>query len=199
MRSALKSVAKAIALAAMLPCAALTFFGRLEGPYIFLAQFAALFPGIPGDYLRAAYYFMTLRSCSLDTRIAFGTYFSKATSSVGSHVSIGAFCVIGRAQIGSRTQFGPAVQVLSGARQHVRDAEGRLADGEFAEISIGTDCWIGASAVVMADVGSGSTVAAGAIVTSPVPPGTVVAGNPARILQTAQTRPKAGWRGKSDA
>ena len=128
---------------------------------------------------------MTLRSCSLDTRISFGTYFAKPSSRVAENVSVGAYCVIGRARIGARTQFGPAVQVLSGARQHTRDSDGRLADGQFVEINIGEDCWIGASAIIMADIGTGATVAAGTVVTAPVAPGTVVAGNPGKILRPA--------------
>jgi acetyltransferase-like isoleucine patch superfamily enzyme len=187
MRTALKTLARLIALAVTLPWAALTLFGRVESVYIFFAQAASLFPGVPGDYLRAAYYYMTLRSFSLDTRMAFGSYFSKIDTQVGQHVTIGPFCVFGRTQIGDRTFFGPAVQVLSGSRQHTRDAQGRLMDGEFATIGIGEDCWIGAAAVVMASVGSGSTVAAGAVVTAPVPPGSVVGGVPARPLRFADT------------
>jgi acetyltransferase-like isoleucine patch superfamily enzyme len=76
------------------------------------------------------------------------------------------------------------VQILSGGQQHQRDAQGRLTDEgrKFVEVTIGEQCWIGASAVVLADVGDGSTVAAGAVVVKPVAPGTVAVGNPARAL-----------------
>jgi virginiamycin A acetyltransferase len=84
------------------------------------------------------------------------------------------------------------VQILSGSRQHSRDSEGQVKGAEsdrFTEVSIGADCWIGAAAIVMADVGGGSTVGAGSIVTKPVPPGVVVAGNPARIIKAAGASP----------
>jgi acetyltransferase-like isoleucine patch superfamily enzyme len=53
---------------------------------------------------------------------------------------------------------------------------------KFEEIVIGEHCWIGASAVVLANVGDRSTVAAGSVVVKPVAPGIVVGGNPARPL-----------------
>ena len=52
-----------------------------------------------------------------------------------------------------------------------------------APVRIGPDCWIGNSAVVMADIGPQSIVAAGSVVVEPVAPGTIVGGNPARFLR----------------
>jgi len=48
-----------------------------------------------------------------------------------------------------------------------------------------TDCWIGASAVIMASVGVGTTIGAGAVVVRPIEAGVVAVGNPARTLETA--------------
>ena len=45
---------------------------------------------------------------------------------------------------------------------------------------IGEGSWIGAGAVIMADVGKGSIVGAGAVVTKPVPEAVIAAGVPAR-------------------
>lgn len=183
MRTALKSTARLCALAAMFPCALLTGFGRWPAIGQIFAQTIALFPGIIGDYLRAAYYYMTLQSSSLDTRISFGTYFAHSGSELASSVSIGAYCVIGLARIEENTFIGGAVQILSGSQQHKRAADGRLVDGEYVKVTIGESCWIGASSVIMADVGAKTTVAAGSVVSTAIPPGCVVAGNPARIVR----------------
>jgi acetyltransferase-like isoleucine patch superfamily enzyme len=51
---------------------------------------------------------------------------------------------------------------------------------------IGENCFIGGRAIVMPGitVGDGSIVAAGAVVTKDVPPRSIVAGNPARVIQS---------------
>ena len=49
-------------------------------------------------------------------------------------------------------------------------------------IALDDDCWIGANAVVMEEVGHGAIVGAGSIVTKPVPPYAIVVGNPARTV-----------------
>jgi len=56
-------------------------------------------------------------------------------------------------------------------------------------VVIGDNVWIGARAVVLKGVtiGDGAVVAAGAIVTTNVPPRAVVAGNPARVIDTDVT------------
>jgi acetyltransferase-like isoleucine patch superfamily enzyme len=186
MRTILKSLARLGALAIMFPCALLTAFGRWEPACQFFAQSVALFPGLIGDYLRSAYYYMTLEACSLNTQISFGSYFAHSGSELADHVNIGAYCVIGLAHIEDHTFIGGAVQILSGSQQHKRGADGRFVDGEFVKINIGANCWIGASSVIMADVGPNSTVAAGSVVSTPIPAGCVAAGNPARIVRRTE-------------
>lgn len=185
MKAATKHVVRRLCLLLMLPAAALSGFGRIEAAYTLFAHACALIPGIVGDYLRSAYYAMTLRSCSIDCQIGFGSYFSQRQATVGRGAGIGAYCVIGRANLGERCRIGSCVQILSGQHQHVRDVTGRLQPGELTEINIGADCWIGASAIIMADVGSGATIAAGAVVGLPVPAGTTASGNPARLVRAA--------------
>jgi acetyltransferase-like isoleucine patch superfamily enzyme len=74
------------------------------------------------------------------------------------------------------------VQILSGTRQHSRDDSGRLTDQGrvFRRISIGPHCWIGAGAIISADVGAKTTIGPGSVVTSDLPSGSTVSGNPAR-------------------
>jgi acetyltransferase-like isoleucine patch superfamily enzyme len=182
MKSLVKAAARAVCIALAFPCALLAGFGRIRGIYTFFAQAFALGPGVIGDYVRSAYYWLTLQSCSLDTRISFGTYFVHPEATVEPIVAIGAYCVLGRAHIGRHTQIASHVQILSGSRQHMRGPGGHLQDGVYSEIKIGPECWIGASAVIAADVGAGATVSAGAVVLSAVAPGTTVSGNPARPI-----------------
>ena len=169
----------------MAPFAAFSGFGRIQLTYFLFAQACALIPGLFGDYIRAAYYAMTLRSCSIDCQIGFGSYFSHSQATLARGVGIGAYCIIGCASLGERARLASFVQVLSGQHQHVRDSAGRLMPGEFTEINIGADSWIGSSAIIMADVGAGATVSAGAVVGTPVPAGATAAGNPARIIRAA--------------
>jgi acetyltransferase-like isoleucine patch superfamily enzyme len=56
--------------------------------------------------------------------------------------------------------------------------------GRSTVIELGKNCWIGARAVLLsgAVIGEGAIVGAGALVDFEVPPFTVVAGNPARVI-----------------
>lgn len=183
-RLAAKRFTQTIALFVVFPCAFCCGFGRVERLYTLFAHLHALLPGFIGDFCRAAFYKLTLRRCSIDTTIAFGTFFSRRTASVGNYVSIGSYCVIGHARIGARTQIASHVQIPSGRHEHSRDAEGRLVDSNDDEIVIGEDCWIGSSAIVMADVGAGATIGAGSVVVKKISDGVVAVGNPAKVIRS---------------
>lgn len=145
-----------------------------------------MIPGLPGDYLRVAYYALTLRRCALYSRVSFGSFFAQSSSTVGVGVYVGAYCVLGSCSLGERTQIASHVQILSGRHQHGRTADGRILGADeknFKSVVIGEDCWIGASAIVMANVGPRTTVGAGTVVTRPLPAGVVAVGNPARVLE----------------
>ena len=169
------------------PAACLSGFGQWHEPFQFFAHIMAVMPGLPGNYLRGAYYSFTLDRVGKDCHIAFGSFFSHAHASLGDHVGIGAYCVLGQVDIGEGTLFASQIQVLSGRRQHRRDASGHLTDEGrvFRRISIGPHCWIGSGAMIMADVGAMATVGAGSVVAQDVPPGTVVCGNPAQVMSAA--------------
>ena len=64
-----------------------------------------------------------------------------------------------------------------------RVTSARAAEGEFEKVDIGADCWIGASAIIMAPVGARTTIGAGAVVVHPVEAGVVAVGNPARVIK----------------
>jgi virginiamycin A acetyltransferase len=182
LRLGAKKVAQAVALLLAFPCALVTIFGRFQPMFMLFAHILAVGPGLPGDLLRSAYYRLTLRRCSLDTTISYGTYFVRPQAEVGPLVSIGSYCVIGGAIIGKGTQIGSHVLIPGGQHQHDRDAHGNLTSSKHGEITIGSRCWIGDGAILMADIGQDSTIGAGAVVAKPIPSGVTAVGNPARPL-----------------
>jgi virginiamycin A acetyltransferase len=189
LKSLLKSALHGLFLTLAFPFALLSGFGRFESIYLIGAQCLAFVPGLLGDYIRIAWYRMTLQECALESRVQFGSFFAHPQAKVGRGVYIGSYCILGRTSIGDRTQIASAVQILSGGRQHGRDREGRIlgsASGVFETIAIGADCWIGAGAIVMAEVGDRTTIGAGSVVTNPVPPGSVAVGSPARVIKSCE-------------
>jgi acetyltransferase-like isoleucine patch superfamily enzyme len=58
----------------------------------------------------------------------------------------------------------------------------RLKETNVKRVHIGRNSWLGANAVVMADVGDDAIVGAGAVVVQPVSSGTTVVGNPAKQM-----------------
>lgn len=88
-------------------------------------------------------------------------------------------------RIGDRTQLGPHAQLL--AADHPREAAVRAEGLETGKpVTVGSDVWIGAGAIVLpgVTVGDGAVVGAGAVVTRDVAPGATVAGSPARLLRS---------------
>ena len=178
-RLGLKRIAQGVALALAFPCALVSAFGRLQGMFTVFAHIFAAGPGLPGDFLRSAYYRLTLTRCSLDTRISYGTYFVRPHSSIAKLVSIGGYCVIASADIGEGSQIGSHVLIPGGRHQHTRDAEGNLSSCQHSQVRIGRRCWIGDGAIIMADLGADCTIGAGSVVIENIQDGVVAVGNPA--------------------
>ncbi len=186
MKRIVKAALNGLFLLLALPWATLAGFGRFAATFTIGAHAVASAPGVLGDYLRIAYYKLTLKQCSLYSRISFGSFFAHADAVLGRGVYIGSYCILGSCSIGDRTQIASQVQVLSGRQQHSRDSQGRISgstEGQFQPIAIGSDCWIGASSIIMADIGSGTTIGAGSVVVRPVAAQVVAVGNPARVVK----------------
>jgi maltose O-acetyltransferase len=86
--------------------------------------------------------------------------------------------------IGSRTMFGPNVQVYTAT--HPIDHLERSSGKEYAKpIVIGEDVWIGGSAVICPGVtiGNRSIIGAGSIVTKDIPDNVIAAGNPCKVIR----------------
>lgn len=183
MRQAAKKIAVVIFFGLAFPFALISGFGRFKPLYILFSHFVALCPGFLGDYLRRGFYALTLRRCSFENRIGFGSFFAHPEAELEYRAAIGEFCILGKVHIGERALVGSRTQILSGYRQHTRDPEGRLTgEGLFATIRIGADVWIGAGSLVMADIGDRTTVAAGSVVFRALPADKVASGNPARVV-----------------
>ena len=184
-RRVIKNCVNGVFLVWAWPAAALSGFGRVKPVYTFFAQSCATVPGGIGDRLRVAYYCWTLAECHMSSRISFGSFFAHPEARVGDRVYIGSYCILGKATIGGGTQVASAVQVLSGQHQHIRDAAGSFYEaGDFKNVTIGQDCWLGAGSIVMADVGERTTIGAASVVTRPVPADSVAVGSPARVIQS---------------
>ncbi len=148
--------------------------------------------GMLGVYTRQAFYRYTTGGVGRDVGMGFMSVFSKPALRIGQRVYIGRFCSVGWAVLQDDVMLADGVQVLSGRHQH---GTGRQADHggrgvelirdhkqQYRCVTIGRGAWIGAGAVVMADVGAGAVVAAGAVVVEPVAAGARVGGVPAKAL-----------------
>jgi len=185
MKRIAKRAIQAFSLAVVFFPALLTGFGRSYAGFTFFAQAVALLPGLPGDFIRVAYYHLTLAHCSLDSRISFGSIVSHPRTRIASGIYIGAYTIIGCADIETGCQIASHVQILAGKQQHSRDRSGKLLAAnvsEFPVTRIGAQSWLGASAIIMADLGEGVTVGAGSVVTKPVESWSTAVGSPARII-----------------
>lgn len=144
--------------------------------------------GLMGLYLRQACYRQIFDHVGSDVYIGYMSQFSKTTATIADRVYIGRFCTIGSVHLEKSVMVADYVQLLSGRHQHgSTESMGSLQDNElsYQTITIGKGAWIGAGAIVMADVGAGAIVGAGAVVIRPVAAGDRVAGVPARSIVTS--------------
>lgn len=160
---------------------------RGDGVFVGASQFLSLLPGLTGAYLRAAFYWATLERCHWEIRIGFGSFFTHRGATLGRNASMGAYCVIGHADIGDGVMMASRISIPSGKRQHFGDDGQISAEPRFDRVAIGDRAWVGEGAIVMADVGKDCIVSAGAVVSSAMPDATLIGGNPARVLKRLET------------
>jgi len=182
----LKAVVFAIGCAAVSPLIFLAWIEarvtRGEAVFIAFAQLLAMVPGRVGTILRGAYYYGTLKRSSWETHIGFGSLFTHRGAVLASNVSMGTYCVIGHANIGSKVMMGSRVSIPSGKRQHFGESREIVAEVRYDTVDIGGGSWIGEGAIVLASVGQGCIVSAGAVVTKAMPDSCIVCGNPAQVI-----------------
>lgn len=193
---ALKGIADLVALGLAAPLAAVygvvaRFFpDRRETAFQACSQFVSLWPGPPGDFLRRAFYRLTLAGAAADCSIQFGTILATPEVDIGRGVYIGVNCNIAHCRIGEDTLIGSHVMILGGKSQHHfgrLDIPIRHQGGTHRALAIGRDVWIGNGAIVLDDVGDHAIVAAGAVVTKAVADMAIVGGNPARVIGRRDT------------
>lgn len=183
MKALVKGVARGTALILVWPLAVACRARRDLQLFQGVGQLLAALPGVPGSYLRVAFYRQVLRSCAASAVVEFGSYFSHWDVEVGEHVYIGAYCIVARSTIGQDTMFGSGVHILDGGRQHGTDrgtASFQDQAHQSTRVTIGPGCWVGNQAVVMADIGPRTVVGAGAVVTRPSAGHEILVGVPAR-------------------
>lgn len=189
-RSSLKKTIKLIFLMLALPLAVTIFVEKKiknsDSLFVALSQLISLIPGVLGSYLRAAFYSLACNDTSDQIAIGFLTLFSHRDTTIASGVYIGPQCNIGKCQIGNNTLVGSGVHILSGSRQHeFKDPNKPIQEqgGIYSKISIGQDCWLGNSCVILASIADQTIIAAGAVVTKPITDKMgIYAGNPARRI-----------------
>lgn len=144
-------------------------------------------PGMRGVFARQAFYRRALEHCGQDCYFGFLSVFSMKEARVGDRVYIGRFCSIGFADIGDEAMLADGVQVLSGGREHATRGDDQTPmqnqAQQYRRLTIGRGAWIGAGAVIMADVGEHAVVGAQALVREAVPAGCTAVGVPARIVK----------------
>jgi acetyltransferase-like isoleucine patch superfamily enzyme len=194
----LKGAANAVALLLVLPAFLLYRLGALVlGPakaFPGWSQAFSLLPGLTGVYLRRAFYRLTLRRCSVDCCLCFGTVFSHPTAEIGRNVYVGLFCVLGDVTLEDDVLLGSNVSVINGGGQHGidrLDVPIREQAGVFSRVTVGRDSWLGDRSVVLADVGRQCVVGAGSVVTRLLPDYAIAAGVPARVLRFREGAPTA--------
>lgn len=88
-------------------------------------------------------------------------------------------------EIGSENMFGPDVYIADSNHAVEPGVSPKSLPMQKGTIKIGSNCWIGAKAVILKNVelGDGCVVGAGAVVTRSFAAGSVIAGVPARQLE----------------
>jgi virginiamycin A acetyltransferase len=194
LKTSLKAAARAAAHAAVFPLwpsfalrAALLGRDRaLESSM----QWLSLIPGLTGQYVRRAFLSRAVAACHHSVVVECGTTLSRAGARFDENVYIGPGCRLGLVHVGRDVLMAGGVHIPSGGMTHRIDELSvpiREQRRDEQLVRIGAGCWIGESAVIMADVGDDSVVGAGSVVTRPLPARCVAAGVPARVLRMRQS------------
>lgn len=158
------------------------------------SQLLSLIPGYTGILLRRVWYRLTLRRCGSNLTVDWLAVIRTRESEIGDRCTLGVANWVGWVRLGNDVMTGSHVVFTSGRRQHGSDDFSRpmrQQHGQKVQVTVEDDVWIGAQAVVMADISTGTVIGAGSVVTRQHPERYVIAGNPARVLRKRGERPEA--------
>src|SRR4051794_16637831 len=106
-----------------------------------------------------------LARCGDRLEMNYGATIAERETEIGSDVWVGPFSFIDLATIGAHVLIAPQVCVLAGGHQHRTDRLAvpirRQENNPLRRPRVGSGAWIGANAVVMADISEGTVVGAG--------------------------------------
>lgn len=154
--------------------------------YEFFAEALSLVPFDLGILVRRMFYERTLERCGRNLCVRLGAIISYPDTRVGDNVLLNRYSIVGLADIGHNVMIANHCSLLSGRYHHkakLVDVPMREQGAEIQRVYVGDDVWIGANAVVMADIGAGSVIGAGAVVVHEIPPYSVAVGNPAEVIK----------------
>lgn len=128
------------------------------------------------------------KACGKNVNVEHGAFFGGGREiEIGDNSAIGLNARIsGPLTIGDDVMMGPGVSIFT--QNHETEnihKPMRLQTAPKEKVTIGSDCWIGANAVILPGVtiGNGVIVGAGAVVTKDVPNFAVVGGVPAKVIK----------------
>lgn len=162
------------------------FLSKRKDTFYGYSQLLSLFPGIIGNYIRFAFYRMTLASLGDDCCISFGVTLADADIRIGSGVYIGPWCNLGLCTLEDDVLLGTDVHIMSGFAQHGYSdllIPMREQKGEILNVRIGRDTWVGNKAVVGNHIGEKCIIGAASLVNREVPPYSIAVGNPAQVIR----------------
>lgn len=122
----------------------------------------------------------------------------------GRHIKMGDYCYVnvncsfiddGEIEIGDHTEFGPNVTVATVGHPIAPQYRPLM----YAEkVTIGKNCWIGASVTILPGVtiGDNSVIGAGSLVTKDIPPNVVAFGAPCKVIREINEEDQKYYRGK---
>ncbi len=92
----------------------------------------------------------------------------------------------GYVEIGDENMFGPDIYITDANHTFGEGLSSQEQPMQVGRVKIGNHCWIGAKAIILkgVELGDRCVVGAGAVVTKTFPEGSVVAGVPARLLNS---------------
>jgi virginiamycin A acetyltransferase len=157
---------------------------------VHVSQAISLIPFRFGECVRYEFYRRTLAACGTDVIIGFGTILSYPDITLGSHVWIGQYNILGHADILDYCLFAQGCHIVSGQHGHPferTDIPMILQEGSQGRVRLGPDIWLGAGAVVMGNIGQGCVIGAGSVVVKNIPDWAVAVGSPARPIRFRKT------------